>query len=156
MNESMKWLPEILVGAALLASVYFLVAPRPRSGAILPLPEAPAAEQPAEVEPQPPASERRPASPGQIAALFGWEEPATALRTPPAPSKPVEAIWLKPVGFVIGEGGGTSYVFKDTKSNSVLTLVPKVENKGWVLQEVREREFELEFKGTKYIVRRNE
>jgi hypothetical protein len=152
----MKWLPEIILGAALLASVYFLVAPRPRSGEVAPLTAAAAPEQPAGVQPPPPASERRLAAPGQVAALFGWEEPVAVARTPPAPPKPVEAVWLKPVGFVIGEGGGPSYVFKDTKSNSVLTLVPKVENKGWILQEVREREFELEFKGTKYIVRRSE
>jgi hypothetical protein len=43
-------------------------------------------------------------------------------------------------------------VFKDTKANTVLTLVPKVENKGWMLQEIRDKEFLLVFKGTEYVV----
>jgi hypothetical protein len=38
----------------------------------------------------------------------------------------------------------------------VLTLVPKVESKGWLLREIREREFLLVFRGTEYMVRRND
>jgi hypothetical protein len=152
----MKWLPEILVGAALLVSVLLLAIPRrpPRGVEMRPATAAP--EQPAEVETPSPAAARKLATPGQIAGLFGWVEPVTAPRTPPAAPKPTEAAWLKPVGFVIGEGGSPSYVFKDTKTNAVLTLVPKVENKGWLLQEIREKEFLLVFKGAEYVVKRND
>jgi len=152
----MKWLPEILLGAALLAAVLLLALPgRARGGAELP-PAAAAPVEAAAGELPAPAAERKLAAPGQIAALFGWVEPVTAPRTPPVPPKPAEATWLKPVGFVIGEGGSPSYVFKDTKTNAVLTLVPKVENKGWLLSEIREKEFLLVYKGTEYVVKRNE
>jgi hypothetical protein len=92
-----------------------------------------------------------------VAALLGWVQPAgSPPAAPRAPPKPTEAVWLKPVGFVIGEGGAPSYVFKDTKANAVITLVPKVENKGWLLREIREKEFLLVYKGTEYVVKRNE
>jgi hypothetical protein len=152
----MKWLPEILVGAALLVSVLLLAAPRRPPRGVETKPAAAVPVRPAEELPPAPAAARKPATPGQIAGLFGWVEPVTAPRTPPAPPKPAEAAWLKPVGFVIGEGGSPSYVFKDTKTNTVLTLVPKVENKGWLLQEIREKEFLLVFKGTEYVVKRND
>jgi hypothetical protein len=83
-------------------------------------------------------------------------EPAAAVRSPAAPSKPAEAAWLKPVGFVIGEGGNPSYIFKDTKSNVVLTLVPNVVNKGWLLREIREKEFLLVYEGAEFVVKRND
>jgi hypothetical protein len=83
-------------------------------------------------------------------------EPAAGPRSPSASSKPAEAAWLKPVGFVIGEGGAPSYIFKDTKSNVVLTLVPKVANKGWLLREIREKEFLLVYNGTEFVVKRND
>ena len=152
----MKWLPEILVGAALLAAVLLLAAPRRPPRGVQTQPTTAAPVRPAEEPPPAPAAARKPATPGQIAGLFGWVEPVTAPRTSSDPPKPAEAAWLKPVGFVIGEGGSPSYVFKDTKTNSVLTLVPKVENKGWLLREVREKEFLLTFKGTEYVVKRND
>jgi hypothetical protein len=156
MKVLMKWLPELLLGAALLASVLLLAVPRRARVGAAPPPAAAAPEQPAERSPPVPAAARKPATPGQIAGLFGWVEPVLVPRPPPAPPKPAEAPWLKPVGFVIGEGGSPSYVFKDTKTNSVLTLVPMVENKGWLLQEIREKEFLLVFKGTEYVVKRND
>lgn len=156
MKASTKWLPELLLGAALLAAIVLLAAPRqpPGSlpGAVPAAAPAPAAQQ------QPPASEvgRKPATPARVASLFGWVEPAAASGSPSAPSKPAEAAWLKPVGFVIGEGGAPSYIFKDTKSNVVLTLVPKVANKGWILREIREKEFLLVYNGTEFFVKRND
>jgi hypothetical protein len=152
----MKWLPEALLAALLLAAAGLLAAPRRAPRGAEPPPAAAAPEQPAEVPAPAPAAAPQPASPAQIAALFGWVAPVVVPKTPPAPPKPAEAVWLKPVGFVIGEGGSPSYVFKDTKTNSVLTLVPKVENKGWTLQEIREKEFLLVFKGTEYVVKRND
>jgi hypothetical protein len=38
----------------------------------------------------------------------------------------------------------------------VLTLVPKVVNKGWVLREIREKEFLLVYNGTEFVVKRND
>ncbi len=154
MKALSKWLPEGLLAALLLAAVVLLAAPRRSPGKALPPPPA-APERPAEVPAPAPAAQPKLASPGQIAALFGWVEPVGAPRTPSQP-QPTEAVWLKPVGFVIGEGGAPSYVFKDTKSNTVLTLVPKVENKGWLLREIREKEFLLVFKETEYVVKRND
>ena len=156
MKALMKWLPEALLGGMLLASLALLAAPRRSPREAAPPPAAAAAEQPAMAQAPVPAAARKPATPGQIAALFGWVEPIVVPRTPPAPPKPAEAVWLKPVGFVIGEGGAPSYVFKDTKTNAVLTLIPKVENKGWLLEEIREKEFLLVFNGTEYVVKRNE
>jgi hypothetical protein len=156
MRALTKWLPEALLGGLLLAGVILLAAPRRAHVGAEPPPAAAAPERPAEQPPPAPAAAPKRASPGQIAALFGWVEPVVVPRAPPAPPKPAEAVWLKPVGFVIGEGGAPSYVFKDTKANAVLTLVPMVENKGWILREVREKEFLLAFKGTEYVVKRNE
>jgi hypothetical protein len=156
MKASTKWLPEILLGAALLAAVGLLAAPRRPPRGFSPAPPsavpAPSAEQP------PPAAVAgpKPATPGQIASLFGWVEPVTAPRTPAAASRPAEAVWLKPVGFVIGEGGTPSYIFKDTKSNAVLTLIPMVQNKGWTLREIREKEFVLVYNGSEFVVKRND
>lgn len=151
-----KWLPEILLGAVLLAAVLLLAAPRRQPRKAEPQPAAAAPVEAAEAETPAPVAVRKPANPGQIAGLFGWVELVTTPRTPSGPPKPAEATWLKPVGFVIGEGGTPSYVFKDTKANAVLTLVPKVENKGWLLKEIREKEFLLVFKGAEYTVKRNE
>jgi hypothetical protein len=156
MKALTKWLPEALLAALLLAAVVLLAAPRRPPRGTEPPPAAAAPEQPAAVQTPAPASAPKPASPGQIAALFGWVEPVAAPKMQPDSPKPAEAVWLKPVGFVIGEGGAPSYVFKDTKTNTVLTLVPKVENKGWLLREIREKEFLLVFKGTEYVVKRND
>lgn len=93
------------------------------------------------------------APPEKIAALFGWVENPPRARSLSLPN-PVP--WLKPVGFVIGEDGEPSYIFKDTRSGSVLTLVPKVENRGWTLREVRDAEFLLANQGTEYVVKRDE
>ena len=150
----MKWLAEILLGAALLASVYFLAAPRPAAREASPLPASAPAERPAEGPAQAPASEGRPAAPELIASLFGWEAPVIKPSVPAAPPAPTPAPWLKPIGFVVGEAGAPTYVFKDTRANAVLSLVPKVENKGWVLQEIRDTEFVLFFQGTTYVVKR--
>jgi hypothetical protein len=156
MRALAKWFPEALLAALLLAAVVLLAAPRRPPRGAQPPPAAAAPEQPAEVQTPAPAAAPKPASPRQIAALFGWTEPVVAPKTQSDPPKPTEAVWLKPVGFVIGEGGAPSYVFKDTKTNTVLTLVPKVENKGWLLREIREKEFLLVFKGTEYVVKRND
>jgi hypothetical protein len=156
MKALLKWLPEALLGVVLLASVLLLAAPRRARSGAEPQPVAAAPRQPAEVQAPVPAAARKLASPGQIAALFGWVEPVVERRASPAAPQPAVATWLKPVGFVIGEGGAPSYVFKDTKTNAVLTLVPKVENKGWLLREIREKEFLLVFKGTEYVVKRND
>jgi hypothetical protein len=156
MKALAKWLPEALLAALLLAAVALLSAPLRPPRRIGPSPAASAQEQPAQVQPPVPAASPKAASPAQVATLFGWAGPGASPGTPPDPPKPVEALWLKPVGFVIGEGGTPSYVFKDTKANIVLTLVPKVENKGWLLREIREKEFLLVFKGTEYVVKRND
>ncbi len=156
MKALTKWLPEALLGALLLAAVLLLAAPRRPPRGAEPPPATAAAERPAAVEAPAPAAAPKVASPGQIAALFGWVEPAGGPRTPSGPPRPAEAVWLKPVGFVINERGAPSYVFKDTKTNAVLTLVPKVENKGWLLREIREKEFLLVFNGTEYVVKRND
>ncbi len=150
----MKWLAEILLGAALLASVFFLVAPRPDGREASPLPAAAPAPQPTADPQQAPASEKKPAAPELIASLFGWQALAAKPSGPAAPAAPTPAPWLKPIGFVVGEAGAPTYVFKDTRSNAVLSLVPKVQNKGWVLQEIREKEFLLVFQGTSYVVKR--
>ena len=156
MKALMKWLPEALLAALLLAAAVLLAAPRRSPKGAEQPPAAAAPEQAAEAQAPAPAAAPKTASPGQIAALFGWVEPVIVPKTPPGPPKPTEAVWLKPVGFVIGEGGSPSYVFKDTKTNTVLTLVPKVENKGWLLREIRDKEFLLVFKGTEYMVKRND
>jgi hypothetical protein len=155
MKASTKWLPEILLGAALLAAVGLLAAPRRPPLGFSP-PPASAVPAPAEQPPRASATGRKLAAPGQIASLFGWVEPVAAPRTPAAPARPAEAAWLKPVGFVIGEGGAPSYIFKDTKSNAVLTLVPMVQNKGWILREIREKEFVLVYNGAEFVVKRND
>jgi hypothetical protein len=156
MKALKKWLPELLVGAGLLAAALLLAAPRRPPRRAEPLPAAAVPQPPAEIREPAPAAARKPAAAGQIAGLFGWVEPLNARRAPSAPAQPAEATWLKPVGFVIGEGGAPSYVFKDTKANAVLTLVPKVENKGWLLLEVRDKEFLLRHQGSEYLVKRNE
>ncbi len=156
MRALTKWLPEALLAALLLAAVALLAAPRRPPGKAESPPAATAPERPAELQAPAPKEGPKPASLGQVAALFGWVEPVAVTATPPAAPQPAEAVWLKPVGFVVGEGGVPSYVFKDTKTNTVLTLVPKVENKGWLLREIREKEFLLVFKGTEYKVKRND
>jgi hypothetical protein len=156
MKALLKRLPEALLAALLLAAVVLLAAPRRSSREPEPPPAAAAPERPTEVEAAALPAAPKPASLEQIAALFGWMEPVVVPKTAAAPPKPAEAVWLKPVGFVIGEGGSSSYVFKDTKTNAVLTLVPKLENKGWLLLEIREREFLLVFDGTEYVVKRND
>jgi hypothetical protein len=156
MKALAKWLPEALLAALLLAAVLLLAVPRRAPRGTEPPPASAAPEPPAQLEAPVPPPAPQPAAPGRIAALFGWVQPLVVPRTPPAPPKPTEAAWLKPVGFVIGEGGAPSYVFKDTKTNTVLTLVPKVENKGWLLREIREKEFLLVFKATEYVVKRND
>ncbi len=156
MKALTKWLPEALLGALLLGAIVLLAVPRRSPRGAEPLPASAAPERPAAVEAPAPAAAPKPASPGQIAVLFGWVETVVAPSTPSGPPKPAEAVWLKPVGFVINERGAPSYVFKDTKTNTVLTLVPKVENKGWLLREIREKEFLLVFKGTEYVVKRND
>ena len=150
----MKWLAEILLGAALLASVYFLAAPRPAPREASPPAAAVPREQPAADPSQAPASQGKTAAPELIASLFGWVESVARPRGPAAPPPPTPAPWLKPIGFVIGEAGAPTYVFKDTRANALLSLVPKVPNKGWLLQEVREKEFVLVFEGTTYVVNR--
>jgi len=102
--------------------------------------------------PHPPAAEES-APPGEIAALFGWVENPPRARSL---SLPEPAPWLKPVGFVFGEGGVPSYIFKDTRSGSVLTLVPKVESRGWILREVRDADFLLSNQGAQYVVKREQ
>jgi hypothetical protein len=89
-----------------------------------------------------------------VASLFGWQGVTAKPRLPEAQPAPTPAPWLKPIGFVVGEAGAPTYVFKDTRSNAVLSLVPKLRNKGWELQEIREKEFLLVFQGTGYVVRR--
>ena len=157
MKALLKRLPELLLGAALLAATGLLAAPRRPPNGLSSVPPLPAAPAPAAgTPPTASAAERKTATPGQIASLFGWAQPAAVPRAAAAPVQPAAAAWLKPVGFVIGEGGAPSYVFKDTKTNAVLTLIPKVENKGWLLAEIREKEFLLVFNGTEYVVKRNE
>ena len=150
----MKWLAEILLGAALLASVWFLAAPPRAARQAPPVPASAPAAQPVAGPAQAPAAEGRPAAPELIASLFGWEAPVIKPRVPAPPPAPTPAPWLKPIGFVVGEAGAPTYVFKDTRANVVLSLVPQVENKGWVLQEIRQAEFVLVSQGTTYVVKR--
>ncbi len=155
MKNLKPWIIEILLGAALLGSVYLLVGPRaPSSRRLSPPPTSATQEQQVEDPSRPPVLGNKPAAPAQVASLFGWEESLAKSPSPAAPQA-AETTWLKPIGFVIGEAGAPTYVFKDTRANAVLSLVPKVPNRGWILQEIRENEFILLFQGTRYVVKRS-
>lgn len=113
--------------------------------------QAPAAED-VEARELPAPSPR--ASPSDLAALFGWRAPVPAAPPPaPAPPEPAAATWLAAVGYVVGEGGTRSYLFKDTKQGTMVSLSPGVESKGWTLLEVRDKDYLLEYDGERYVVR---
>ena len=156
MKRSMTWLAEAAIAAAIVTVVVVLALPgAPRSvpsPRIVDLPEQPAPEQAAE-----PALVRASARPAEIAALFGWRQPAPA--RPPqvprsAPTKPAP-VRLKLVGFVEASAGTVSWIFKDVQTGVVISLAPGATNRGWTLVEVQEREFRLTFQGSTYTVPRN-
>ncbi len=156
MKESMKPLVEASLLLPIAALAYVLIAPERPRDISLAQPASPQADEPA--APQQPASpERTLATFGQVAALFGWTPPAAAApaapRTASAPAV-AEAVWLKPIGFVIDEKGDPTYIFKDTRAGSVIPLTLRKENKGWTLLEVREKEFLLAFEAKRYTVKR--
>ncbi len=135
---------------------------------------APAAAPPPAAAAGPAGPESAPAAPARgaaaqtppeeasrgIAALFGWQPPPppAPARGPapppgPAPAEPAAADWLKPFGFVVGQDGGRTYVFKDSRSGNVLSLSPGGESKGWRLLEASTDGFILEYNGQRYRVK---
>ncbi len=112
----------------------------------------------------PPSLDLRPAEEEsrRIAALFGWKAgaarvPASAAGAapagPPAAEEPADADWLKPFGFVVGQEGERTYVFKDSRSGNVLSLLPGGESRGWKLLEVGAGGYILEHEGRRYRVK---
>jgi len=154
MKRLSRWVPELALGALALALVGLLVAPWRERGLPAAGAEEPAAYPAAAVDP--PVAGKPPATARELAALFGWREarpapiPATA-----APATPAEeAPWVLAIGYVVEQNGARSYLFKDTRARTVLSLRTGAENKGWKLVEVRERDFLLEFGGKPYIIKR--
>ncbi len=157
MRRSTAFLAELLPVLVLLALAALLVLPVPERR----IPASPRAGAPASSpEAAAPAEESaRKSSPAEIAALFGWRPrvqapPRAPQAAPPAP--PARADWLRPLGYVVGERGTATYLFKDTRTGAVLSLVPNVENRGWTLRAVREKDFLLESGGKTYTVPRSE
>jgi len=95
------------------------------------------------------------ASADEIAYLFGWRkriiESKPVIETPPD-----IAHWLKPMGFVVGNGDIRKYMFKDSRSGKVISVALHSRSRGWKLLEISAEKFLFEYEGKKYSIIRNE
>lgn len=95
------------------------------------------------------------ASAEEIAYLFGWRqriiESKPVIEVPPA-----EALWLKPMGFVVGKGNTREYMFKDSRSGKVISVALHSRSRGWKLLEISSERFLFEYEGQKYSIMRTE
>lgn len=155
MKRSMLWIGEAVLLAAVVAAAVAAalpgkprVPPGPATAAVPDLPHQEPAPQPAAV--------RVSATPAQVAALFGWREPAPP-RSPTA-SRPVAAKPVPPrlrsVGYIERDDGTVTWIFSDIQNGTVITLAPGATYRGWTLVEVRDQEFHLSFQGTIHVVPR--
>jgi len=70
---------------------------------------------------------------------------------PPAPRPIVSASWLSYLG-EIGIDDSTKYMFKDSRSNHVVTLSTGERKEGWQLEAVSATEFIVDVEGSRYRV----
>ncbi len=153
MTRAAKRAVEIAAVAAVLALAAALALPRgPR------LPAAAEGPPPAPAATRGPAAGAelpQPASPEQIAGLFGWRppvpQPPPPPPAPPTASPPVAADWLAYVGFV-SDVDGERFLFKDRRTGKV---VPVSAGAGdWRLVEERPGELIAEHDGSLYVLKR--
>lgn len=160
MKQSMKWLADLflLLIIAVLAALLLL----PRAKERLSFNYQPVPNYSMENQAREQKTQEQLAGPREIAARFGWREKTgegTIEKTAEVVAvkdDPIEATGLKPMGFVSGQDGARSYLFKESNTEKVLTLALGVESKGWKLLEVTPEGFLLEFQGKEYIIKQNE
>lgn len=155
MKRSLPWIGEALIAAAIVAAA--VAAALPGTPRVPPVAAAAVVPDPPHREPSPqPAAVRASAAPTQVAALFGWKEPAPP-RPPSASRQPVAKPVpprLRSVGYVERADGTVAWIFNDLQSGAVIALAPGATYRGWTLVEVREQEFHLSFQGAIHVVPR--
>ena len=159
MKRSIKWRVELLLLAIIVILAGFILFPRYRKTVSFDYQLVPNNEIVSLAQEQ--KTQQNPAKPQEIAVFFGSgggireKLKETAQNDVEEESPPMEANWLKPVGFVGEEKGSRQYLFKDSKTGEILSLAIGVENEGWILLETTSEQFLLELDGKKYFIRQN-
>jgi len=100
----------------------------------------PGARPPVAGNAQPEADEEPGLSPASepvdaVATLFGAGRTAPAVGSAPRGSAPIDAAWLKYLGFASGEEGASRFYLKDSRSGKLIRVSPGSAAGGWTLVE---------------------